>query len=64
MLMPFMVSDLCLGQSSKCKKEQRARTPKVGNSNVCFCPMRSIYLLKFMLIPLMGSDLCPGQSSK
>jgi len=36
LLIPLVVSDLCLKQSAKCKKEQRAITPKIGKAELQF----------------------------
>jgi hypothetical protein len=66
LLIPLMVSELCPGQSSKCKNEQRAKTTKFGKRSSISCalhiyPLRSIYLQSFMLIFLVVLELFPGQ---
>ena len=35
-LISLLVPELCPGQSSKCKNEQRAITPKLGNAELQF----------------------------
>jgi len=36
LLIPYVVLELCPGQSSKCKNEQRATTPKLGKAELWF----------------------------
>jgi hypothetical protein len=36
MLISLIVLELCPEQSSKCKNEQRAITPKLGKTEICF----------------------------
>jgi len=68
--MPLVASELYPGQSSKCKKEQRAITPKLDKAELCFlCTALSlneiyIYLHIFLLISPVVSEICHGQSSK
>ena len=69
LLIPLVVSDLCPRQSAKCKKEQRAITPKIGKAELqFFCTAlllnkrdTYIYIQSFLFIPLVVSKLCPGQ---
>jgi hypothetical protein len=61
MLISLIYLELCHGQSSKCKNDQRAITPKFGKVKLWFLwtahfyPICSIYLQSFMLIPLVVS---------
>jgi hypothetical protein len=59
----LLVSELCTKQSSKCKNEQRAITPKLGEAELWFF-CNALLFNEFMLIPLMVSELCPGLSVK
>jgi len=53
-LIPVVVSELCPGQRSKCKNEQRAITPKLGKAELWFLItallLNKIYLPSFLLI--------------
>jgi hypothetical protein len=67
--MPLVVSELCHRQSSKCKNEQRAITPKLGRQSygsfaLHFYLMTFIKLLNVLFISLIFLEFCPGQSSK
>jgi hypothetical protein len=53
-LISLTVSELCPGQSSKCKNEQRAITTKFGNTEFKF-------LCTALLISLVVLELFPGQ---
>jgi hypothetical protein len=60
-----VVLELCPGQSSKYKNEQRDITPKLDKALHIY-PIRSIYLQSFMLTSLIHVvlELCHQQSSK
>jgi hypothetical protein len=64
-----MVSELCAGQRSMCKNEQRAITQKLGKKKsrffaLHFHSMRSLYLKSFMSISLILLEFCNGQTDK
>jgi hypothetical protein len=61
--MPFVVSELCAGQSSKCNNS-KLRRYKVIVLALLIHQMISIYLQSFLFISVIVSELCPGQSSK
>jgi hypothetical protein len=69
LLIPLMVSELCPGQSSKCKKRTKGNKYKIskfGNAEFLFLstsiyPLRSIYIQSFMLISFVVLELFPGQ---
>jgi hypothetical protein len=62
----LVVTELYTEQSSMCKNEQRAITPKLGRRSYGYFalqinPIKSIYLLSFVLVPSVVSKLCPRQ---
>jgi len=68
LLIPCVVSQLCPGQCSKCKNEQKAIIKIFSKEELQFlCNallLNEIYLLtQLLLIPYVVSGLCPGQSS-
>jgi len=60
LLIPPVVSALCLGQSSNCKKMKKDKIRRGRVMVLMHCIM--IYLpTKFLLISLVVSELCTGQ---
>jgi len=69
LLLPLVASELYPGQSSKCKKEQRAINPKLDKAELCFLctalALNEIYIPTNFLVDIpVVSEICHGQSSK
>jgi hypothetical protein len=60
----YLVSELCPGQSSKCKQFQTWAKQSYSFFALPIYPLRYTNLQSFLFISLIVSELCPGQNSK